>query len=159
MPDKVACPLTFDPHQAVSIMLWETNLNIMPAQIAKFMGPTWGPPGSCQPQMGSMLAPWTLLSLWRSIGFWGHQANCSKVLITYVEHICVFVHNTLLWRHNGRDGVSNNQPHDCLHNCLFRCRSKKTSKLRVTGLCVGNSPMTGEFPIQMASNAENAPIW
>ena len=25
-------------------------------------------------------------------------------------------------------------------------RSKKTSKLRVTGLCVGNSPMTGEFP-------------
>ena len=32
------------------------------AQIAKFMGPTWGPPGSCQPQMGPMLAPWTLLS-------------------------------------------------------------------------------------------------
>ena len=35
-------------------------------------------------------------------------------------------------------------------------RSKKTSKLRVTGLCVGNSPVTGEFPAQMASNAENA---
>ena len=32
------------------------------AQIAKFMGPTWGPPGSCRPQMGPMLAPWTLLS-------------------------------------------------------------------------------------------------
>ena len=30
--------------------------------IAKFMGPTWGPPGSCRPQMGPMLAPWTLLS-------------------------------------------------------------------------------------------------
>ena len=27
-----------------------------------FMGPTWGPHGSCQPQMGPMLAPWTLLS-------------------------------------------------------------------------------------------------
>ena len=26
------------------------------------MGPTWGPAGSCQPQMGPMLAPWTLLS-------------------------------------------------------------------------------------------------
>ena len=26
------------------------------------MGPTWGPPGSCRPQMGPMLAPWTLLS-------------------------------------------------------------------------------------------------
>ena len=31
-------------------------------QIAKFMGPTWGPPQSCRPQMGSILAPWTLLS-------------------------------------------------------------------------------------------------
>ena len=30
--------------------------------IAKFMGPTWGPPGPCRPQMGPMLAPWTLLS-------------------------------------------------------------------------------------------------
>ena len=30
--------------------------------IAKFMEPTWGPPGSCRPQMGPILAPWTLLS-------------------------------------------------------------------------------------------------
>ena len=67
--------------------------------------------------------------------------------------------NTLRWRHDGRDGVSNHQPHDCLLNCLFRRRSKKTSKLRVTGLCVGNSPGTGEFPAQMASNAENVSIW
>ena len=37
------------------------------------------------------------------------------------------------------DSVSNHQP-------LFRRRSKKTSKLRVTGLCEGNSPGTGEFP-------------
>ena len=36
---------------------------------------------------------------------------------------------------------------------------KKTSKLRVTGLCVGSSPVTGEFPAQMASNAENVSIW
>ena len=27
---------------------------IEPSQIAKFMGPTWGPPGSCRPQMGPM---------------------------------------------------------------------------------------------------------
>ena len=26
------------------------------------MGPTWGPAGYCQPQVGPMLAPWTLLS-------------------------------------------------------------------------------------------------
>ena len=34
------------------------------AQIVKFMGPTWGPPGSCWSQMGPKLAPWTLLSGW-----------------------------------------------------------------------------------------------
>ena len=42
---------------------------------------------------------------------------------------------SLQWRHNGRDGVPNHQPHDCLLNRLFRCKSKKTSKLRVTGIC------------------------
>ena len=47
---------------------------------------------------------------------------------------------TLHLRHNDHDGVSNHQPHGCLLNCLYRRRSKKTSKLRVTGLCVGNSP-------------------
>ena len=65
----------------------------------------------------------------------------------------------LQWRHNGLDSVSNHQPHDCLLNHLFRRRSKKTSKLRVTGLCEGNSPGTGEFPAQTASNAENVSIW
>ena len=35
---------------------------------------------------------------------------------------------------------------------------KKTSKFRVTGLCVGKSPATGDFPAQIASNAENVSI-
>ena len=41
----------------ICLQIW-----VWPPQIAKFMGPTWGPPGSCRPQMGPMLAPWTLLS-------------------------------------------------------------------------------------------------
>ena len=64
-----------------------------------------------------------------------------------------------LWRHNGSVGVTDHQPHDCLLNRSFWCRSKKTSKLRVTGLYAGNAAMTGEFPAQMASNAENVSIW
>ena len=36
----------------------------------------------------------------------------------------------------------------CLLNRLLRRRSKKASKLRVAGLCEGNSPVTGEFPAQ-----------
>ena len=67
--------------------------------------------------------------------------------------------NSSQWRHNGRDSVSNHQPHHCLLNGLFRRRWKKTSKLRVTGLWAGNSPVSGEFPAQMASNAENVSIW
>ena len=66
---------------------------------------------------------------------------------------------SLQWPHNGHDSVANHQPHDCLLNRLFRRSSKKISKLRVTGLCAGNSPETGEFPAQMASDAENVSIW
>ena len=67
--------------------------------------------------------------------------------------------HSLWWRHNGCDSVWNHQPRHCLLNRLFRRRSKKTWKLFVTGLCVGNSPGTGEFPAQMASYAENVSIW
>ena len=67
-------------------------------------------------------------------------------------------HNTLLWRHNERDSVSSHQRLYCLLKRLFRRRSKVTSKLRVTGLCAWNSPGTGEFPAQKASNAENVSI-
>ena len=65
----------------------------------------------------------------------------------------------LLWRPNERDGVSNYRCLGCLLNRLFRLRSKKTSKLRVTGLCEGNSPVNSEFPAQRASNVENISIW
>ena len=93
-----------------------------------------------------------------------HVMSVCIVMSCYGNAFCTtrpLWHNSLSlrWRHNGRDGVSNHQPHDCLLNRLFRRRSKKTSKLRVTGLCVGNSPGTGEFPAQMASNAENVSIW
>ena len=66
---------------------------------------------------------------------------------------------SLQWRHNGRDVVSNHRRLDHLVNHLFRCKSKKTPRLRITGLCEGNSPVTGEFPQQRASNAENVSIW
>ena len=56
--------------------------------------------------------------------------------------------NSLQLRHFERDDVSNHQPHDCLLNRIFRRRSEKTPKLRVTGLCAGNLPMTGESPAQ-----------
>ena len=86
---------------------------------------------------------------------------CSQVCagLLHRKHQTDVADVSFLWCHNGHDGVSNHQPHDYLLNRLLRRRSKKTSKLRVTGLCVGNSPGTGEFPAQMASNAKNVSIW
>ena len=67
---------------------------------------------------------------------------------------------SLRWRHNGCDGVSNlRRLGRLLNRFFFRFRWKKTSKLRVTGLCEGNSQVTGEFPAQRASNAESISNW
>ena len=115
---------------------------------------------------------------------WKNSYICINI---YVLHICTDIitqtepsltkawgvvykqHNTaegmaptftkLEWRHNERDGILNHQPYECLLNHLFRHRSKKTSNLRVTGLCAGNSPMTVECTDQRARNAENVSIW
>ena len=46
-------------------------------------------------------------------------------------------------RHNEHGSISNHQCLDCLLNCLFKPRSKKTSKFHITGLCEGNSPIKG----------------
>ena len=62
---------------------------------------------------------------------------------------------TLQWRHNGRDGVSNHQPHHCLPNRLFRLKENIKAP-RHWPLC---GEFTGEFPAKMASNAENVSIW
>ena len=66
---------------------------------------------------------------------------------------------SLQWRHNGHDGLSSHKPPDCLLKRLFRHSSKQTPRLRVSGLCEGNSTVTDEFPAQRASNAENVSIW
>ena len=79
-------------------------------------------------------------------------------ITVYVQGNTVRYKYASQWRRNERDGVSKHQPHDCLLNLLFRRRSKKTSKLRVTSLCEGNSPVNGEFPAQRASKAENVSI-
>ena len=86
---------------------------------------------------------------------WDYPRRVSRIIKQLNEHVS----HSLQWCHNERNGVSNRQPHDCLLNRLFRRRSKKTPKLCVTGLCEGNSPVTGEFPTQRASKAENVSLW
>ena len=79
----------------------------------------------------------------RNICFWNKSFSFEAIF------------TALQWRHNEHDGVSNPEPRDCLFSRYSRRKSKKTSKLRVTDLCKGNSPVTGEFHAQRASNAEN----
>ena len=80
------------------------------------------------------------------------QIHPRKSLLNWVcEQNC-----TLWWRHNGRDSVSNHQPHDCLLNRLLKAQIKENIEVpRHWPLCPG----TGEFAAQMASNAENVSIW
>ena len=108
-----------------------------------------------------------------SFVFWGLSVTCNKGFSMSFKVVSVALDfpsaceitlafmvkiDSLQWRHNERNDISNHQPHDCLLNGLFRRRSTKTSKLRVTGLWEGNSSGTGEFPAHKASNAENVSI-
>ena len=64
-------------------------------------------------------------------------------LVEWDSRGVLFVIFSLQWRHIERNGVSDHRRPDCLLNRLFRCKSKKTTTLRVTALCDGNLPMTG----------------
>ena len=92
----------------------------------------------------------------RSMGFQNFQQCCFRQPdwwsnSTHWMGRLLLVIFSLQWRHNEPDSVSNNQFHDCLLNRLFRRRSKKTSKLRVTAFVRGihrwpvNSPTKGQW--------------
>ena len=74
--------------------------------------------------------------------------------IIYITCITYLHYNDVIM-----SAISNHRRLDGSLNRLFRHRSRTTSKLRVTGLCKGNSTVTGDFPSQRASNAENVSIW
>ena len=121
-------------------------------------GPIWPPILHPVKTITTGATALTETTIWTQIGRRGPPHQCSQPVILQ-GWMPVRIDDTLQWRHNELDGVSNHQPHDCSLNRLFRHRSKKISKLRVTGLCEGKSPVTGEFPAQRASNAKNVSIW
>ena len=67
---------------------------------------------------------------------------------------------TLQWRHIMSMMTSQIISLAIVYSTVYSgANQRKSPKLRVTGLCAGNSPVTGEFPAQRASNAKNASIW
>ena len=97
------------------------------------------------------------------------NSNIEKVHLIQGEvswrDAAIFIENAtwkfiaLQWRQNEREGVLDHQPNKCLRNRLFRHKLKKTSKLRVTGLCVGNLPVTRIFPHKRPAKRENVSMW
>ena len=86
-----------------------------------------------------------------------------QVLNTYICRPLDCTNSSLQWRHNGHDGVSNHQPYHCstVYSDADQRKHKSSAPLAfVRGIhrC-GEFTETGEFPAQMASNAENVSIW
>ena len=84
-----------------------------------------------------------------STGVWGSETWLYSPSIRCHGDIPYLKHVILQWRHNDHDGVSIHQPHGCLLKRLYRRWSKKTSTLRVAGLCEGNSPHKGPVTRKM----------
>ena len=86
---------------------WMNYIFPLMTQIARFMGPTWGPPGSCRPQMGPIMSPWTLLSgnAFQHT-YITHRCSCVMVFQPKIHHGMdlwhVLILNILRPRQNGR---------------------------------------------------------
>ena len=85
-----------------------------------------------------------MLIIPKPITSFGYETAFMEVFFYF---LCVFT-KPLGRRHDEHEGASNHRCLDCFLDRLFRRRSKKTSKLRVTGLCEGNPPLTGGFPLK-----------
>ena len=105
--------------------------------------------------LSNTMATWIWISIVAGNGLLPHGSKplpgpmmikLERFMTVVTSYLVVLRIPEILWKyifslsHYIDDGVSNYQPHSCLLNRLFRRRSKKKSKLRVTGLCARNSP-------------------
>ena len=89
-------------------------------QIAKFMGPTWGPPGSYRPQMGPMLAPWTLLSgINRSIIEWHSGLDKLILWLSNTTNSCIYIHIYIFRFNSLRPRRYRRHFTDAIFKCIF----------------------------------------
>ena len=94
-------------------------------EIARFMGPTWGPPGSCRTQMGTMSAPWTLLSgtisdtvLWRHQG--PYQILYCDVILMYIRDSFCYAGRVTNVNHLFMFVLTHAEPCSCLSKLCYR---------------------------------------
>ena len=146
------CSDIWNPHIEAYLFIWVASGMIWPVTLT-----CWYVPNLHKEIFYTSLQMARIFSIFWIFIFNDHQFKDHLHLPTR-HRASKFIMQTLEWCLTERGGVSNHRRRDCLPNRLFRRRSKKTSKLRVTGLCEWNSPVTGEFPAQRASDAENVSI-
>ena len=99
---------------------------------------------------------WCRQAQWVKGTLFGKTASIPQL---YGQFCSVDFTNSLQWRHNKCDGVPNYWRLDCLLKRLFRCRPKKTSKLRVADLFRGIHRWPVNFPHKGPATRENVSIW
>ena len=104
---------------------------------------------------GSQHWSWRLLGLLDAMSF--PESMLMKLDAAIYIYIYIYIYS-LQWRHNGRDGVSNHLPPDCLLTVYSAADQRKHQSSASLSFVRGihRSPV---IPVQMASNAENVSIW
>ena len=83
-------------------------LGISASQVENFMGPTWGPPGPCRPQVGPISASWTLL-----LGDWPNVSRTIPWLtVTVTVPHSTFLHHCFLALVDSVDEEPDRFPYD-----------------------------------------------
>ena len=135
--------------------------------MAKSMGPTWGPPGSCRPQMSSLMAPWTLLSGYRFTTLIKHTILWEPGWLS-TRHfprcwqVQLFIAITPYPLQSRHMTIMTSQITGNATICSAACSgkiTKKTTKLRITGPFIrGIYRATDGFSLQGTGNTENVPM-
>ena len=116
--------------------------------------------------VANLFGMWNMLELFYSLGSKITKTNIHKPVSSWYRCELYYITASNFTGSKGRQGwaitvTSQWVPWglaSCLSNHLLKRISKKTPKLRVTGFCEGNPPVTGGFPSQKASNAEMFPL-
>ena len=113
---------------------------------ARFMGPTWGPPGSYRPQMGPMLAPWTLLSRYAATA--AHTLSSKRQLASLLSSISLLLSHTF---NPSSKSFSLQQT-----SLIFRMPSLISRLLNFSCLAAASDNI---FPLSMAALHPDTPYW
>ena len=145
------------------LSMLELKSNPISTQIAKFVVPTWGPAGSSRPQMGPMLAPWTLLSgyLFLFLTHWGWATHICVSKLTIIDSdngLSPGRRQAIIWNHAGilSIGLLGTNFSEILIAILtfsFKKIRLKVSSAKWRPFCLGLNVLKGSQVINLAEQS------